>query len=376
MRRLVCLLVVALFGLSAIGANGCNPWALDDPTSPPATCPGVGGDGAGGGAGGDDGAGGTPDDGAGGGSTEVSAGAGAASSSTDASAGAGAGPSCSDVSAGAGAGPGVRPVHHPGGPRRRGGLGTAAEAFCPGLPPMMTSMPRLYPFTTLDLRAVAAAQNIGQGMTGVQFNRAVGLAFEDWVLTTMGQLPRNTTPLISAARQLKNASRGGLPKSVIPEYVDSLSLVVNFKPVGTWPWSQFFEVKAVTGALTLSTSQWQILGLIDVAAKSPVTTATNTYAPPPELMFTTTANTTIAQSVIDYASSRGVAIWQRMVFSDFTPPNNPDLYLGDANPLNPQLYGNAALPTFSGFPPSKLTSPTTPPSSLLVPGDPDPPDVD
>ncbi len=366
------MIALAFFAWLSIGANGCDPWALDDGTDkPPSVCQGGGGDGAGGdvGAGGDEGAGGAPDESMGAGAG--SAGAGAGSSSADVSAGAGAG---------AGASPGARPAQGPprhARPHRRGGLGTAQEAFCPALPPMMASMPHVYPFTTLDLRAVAAAQKIGMGLTGIQFNREVGLAFENWVLTTMGQLPRNTQSFLSPARQVANKANGGLPASVIPEYVAALSLVVDGTLVDIWPQSKFYEVKAVTGALVLSSSRSQILGLIDVLASSPVAVATEPYAPPPQLVFTTTGNTTISPTVFTYATQRGVAVWQQVVFSDFNPPGDPDLYLGPAVPLNPQVYGTATLPVLpSGWAPSKLTSPTTPPTNLLVPGDPDPPDVD
>ncbi len=53
----------------------------------------------------------------------------------------------------------------------------------------------------------------------------------------------------------------------------------------TWDYfnnSLFYEVKAVTGNLTLGTSNWQILGLLDVATSFPtVPPPPAAHAPPP-----------------------------------------------------------------------------------------------
>ena len=67
---------------------------------------------------------------------------------------------------------------------------------CQGTPQCATQAAALMPLTTTKLREIAMAQGIGAGTTGIQFNRAVGLAFESWVLGTMGQIPRYTKPLL------------------------------------------------------------------------------------------------------------------------------------------------------------------------------------
>ena len=71
----------------------------------------------------------------------------------------------------------------------------------------------------------------------------------------------------------------------------------------------FYEVKAVNGTLVLSTSKYQILGLLDVATTFPTVPA-GQHAPP-LVMFTTTSNTAISQGVVTQANTWGVAVWQQ-----------------------------------------------------------------
>ncbi len=394
MLRRTRLLLLVLF---AVLVPACWSLAADEEPDPCATGyggdDGFGGEGGGGFGGGDFGTGvGGSDVGTGIGGSDV----GTGPSSSDVGVGAGAGPSSSDVSVGAGGGFGARPVPRrqvgAGGararsmlrrlmrrPHRRDGIGTAQEALCPGLPPMWAAkVPPLVPLTTARLRQIAAAQGIGAGLTGIQLNRAYGLAFENWVLTMMNQLPRWTKPIPSPARQQKNMANGGLPGSVIPEQVTTVALV-NFvtSQASVYPVSGFWEVKAVTGTITLSTSRWQILGLIDVAAISSAAIATDPHAPPPEVVFTITGSTTIGADVVATATQRGVAIWVQAVFEDVTIPNdpNPDLYIGPRGALNESVYNGAIVGVVDGTGVgSKLTSPKTPP--MPVQNDPDPPEVD
>ncbi len=83
------------------------------------------------------------------------------------------------------------------------------------------------------------------------------------------------------------------------------------------------------------------------------------------------------------ATGLGVGVWQQIVSYDAnSDPNNPDLYLQEKpTPINPEVYTQALV-----FPPLKdvlypwphgpLTSPKTPATDLIVPGDPDPAEVD
>jgi hypothetical protein len=354
MRRAVLLLV---FLVLAAGVPSCDWLNLND--CPPLTGSMVpSGDGAGGG-GGDDGAGGS-DVGVGAGGSDVGVGVGV-----------GAGAGSADV--GAGAGPGGRAPPRRSRPVRwrwhyKEPIGTAVEAIC---------TPNLRLFTTTRLRQVAAANNIGVGLTGIQQSREIGLWFQTWVLYTIN-LPENMELILSPRRQAANMKNGGLPASVIPDPVQPLYLTGAEDAMGavTFPESQFLEVKAVTGNMTLSTSRYQILGLVDVASRSSAGTSTVPMHPPPQLIFLTTGNTTIGDDVKAQATALGVALWQAPVFEDLnTNPNNPMLYLNAFEPLNAQVYA-PAVPVVSqvAWPVSPLTAPPT--QLTVVPGDPDPPEVD
>ena len=45
------------------------------------------------------------------------------------------------------------------------------------------------------------------GQTGITQSRTIGLAFENWVLTTMGQVPRYKSPLLLSP--LRQAQKTG-----------------------------------------------------------------------------------------------------------------------------------------------------------------------
>jgi hypothetical protein len=277
---------VRLFGLVLGVGAGCNiagqpcGWlnlsACDSESTTSGAggnmCAGFGGYGGEGGAGGDDeGAGGDGSSGSGlGGNFGVSVGVGGGSfgDAVGASVGAGAGDGRSSGDEG----------HVARGPRHRGhrgGLGTAQQAGCgiswnfPSLPPPIPLPASAVTLSTTRLRFICTAQNIGNGATGIQFNNACGLQFEAWVLWTLQQQP-NKTPIPSMERQLANSKIGGKPAAVIPDYLIGLNVIDRDTGVTlTYSKSTFGEVKAVTGNLTLGYSQWQILGLIDVARLSP-----------------------------------------------------------------------------------------------------------
>ena len=348
-RRLIYLLLVSLLAFA-----GCQLWALAADEEPGPCAAGVGGaDGAGGGGGG--GAGGAY----GAGGSDVGpglggSGVGVASSSADVS---GAGPS-----SGAGGGFSARPVPHRARRlrrHRRGGLGTAREADCPLVPSMNLPPPPPTPMwvglDTQTLRQIAIQNNIRgcASQTGITQSRTIGVAFETWVLKTMGQLPRWTTPIYSPLRALQNKNKpGGLPKSVIPEFVSSQVTFSLQSPLSLtrdyFPNSMFYEVKAVTGVLTPGTSQWQILGLLNVASIFPTVPA-GPHAPP-LVMFTTTSNTTISQPVVTTATGSGVAVWQQIVEYDANSatPSNPTLRIASPACLNPSVYPTPSS-TFSSF---------------------------
>ena len=385
MKRFVCLLV-AWFAVAA--APGCDWLGSLISDCPPLTGNIVYSGDGGGGAGGDDGYGGAPDDGFGGSdvgvgdsSSDVGVGAGPGSS---ADVGAGAGPgSSADVGAGAGSARSApvphrmrRPPHHghwkwiP-----REDIGVAVEAIC---------TPNLSPFTTTRLRQVAAANGIGVGQTGITQSRTIGLAFETWVLTTLGVVPnppgpgRNTTLFPSPQRAGANKTKGGLPASVIPEYVTVPVPLRLGTRVLRHPLSSLFEVKAVTGVITLGTSQWQILGLIDVTSQSPAGTPDLPSAPRPELVFTTTGNTAISPAVACEATPFGVAIWQQHGVRGPHHAGRPEpgSLHRRTHLAEPERLRRRPFPWRSGRPrrAQQVDAPTT--QLTPIPGDPDPPEVD
>jgi hypothetical protein len=260
-------------------------------------------------------------------------------------------------------------------------LGSNHMGFCTGAvqcPPPQP--PNWQPLTTVKLRWIAAQNGIGAGQTGIQQSRTIGVEFEKWVLTTIGVYPappnpgRNTMSFMSQARKTKT---GGLPASVIPEYV-TFQYILNPPSMLVFPKSVFYEVKAVTNPITLGTSNWQTYGLLDVARQA---------MPPgglkaaPAVIFITTGSTTVSTGVVAQANDPmwNVAIWQVETYYDANSPNpsNPNLSLGKPQCLNPGVYGGTLLKPITGsWPASQLTSPTTPSAMLVVPGDPDPAEVD
>jgi hypothetical protein len=170
---------------------------------------------------------------------------------------------------------------------------------------------------------------------------------------------------------------------VIPEFVgDQTGTQISIPSMGMstvyFNQSVFFEVKAVASPLSESTSKWQILGLLDVARSFP-TVPTQPH-PPPAVYFTTTDNTAVSPGVVTKATGWTVAVWQRTVLYDANSanPNNPDLSLGPEKCLNPTLYAGwmASWIVPGPFPSHPLTWATLEEqASVVVPGDPDPAEV-
>jgi RHS repeat-associated protein len=197
------------------------------------------------------------------------------------------------------------------------------------------------------LRTIADAQGIGGGLTGVQYNRAIGRAFQDTALYIVGQtvqgyaLPENFTAFYSPLRQ---ASFGGTG-DVIPDAIKNTTLQfggAQGPQTPSFTQSALFEVKAVNapsylfglfGGLSPSSSNGQILGLLDTAYQKWPKVA------PSMLIFLTTSNTDIAQSTLAWATTHGVAVWQAKAYA-VTDPSDPGKWLIGFHPaqlLNPDL---------------------------------------
>jgi hypothetical protein len=369
MRRILLVLFIALLAGAAPSCNALNAFGNLWSSS---TCNGAGGGGAGGDGAGGDGAGGDDEGG---------------------DPGEGVGVGAADVGVGVGAGVGGgsseerrprRHAHRHAQRRPRGnsyyypglgsGLGVAVQADCPQMGAMQPTGPVKQGLTTQKLRAIAAAVGIGKGLTGIQLSQKIGLAFQDWVLY-MHMLPQWKQPILSPERQNQNK---GLPASVVPDSLTDVTLYSTETGLMVFPLSEFWEMKAVNGTLFLSTSQYQILGLLNVAQISLAGTSTLPQHPPPVVAFTTTFNTNISPSVLARATQWGVAVWQEVVYYDASDTTgNPDLYLGPIGPMNDAVYPPNVniVPQYLNTKPAKLTD-AQPGLAVPVPANPDPPTVD
>lgn len=217
--------------------------------------------------------------------------------------------------------------------------------------------------TTDRLRYAAPILGIGEGKTGIQFSRAVGRSFQEYVTDTFSGWSENTTPVDST---LRREFTNGYRTKVIP---DMMGYLVAQGPYGTVAYekSSFFEMKAVKGKIYLSSSQYQIYGLIDVADNSPA--SADRWTVP--IYFITTGNTAIYEDVALQASQRNVAIFQSIVCED------PDalraswwLQRSETFPINAQAYN------VGGFNADGLRTIHPPKRSPVYPsGDPDPAEV-
>jgi hypothetical protein len=220
------------------------------------------------------------------------------------------------------------------------------SGICQGtLQPCPQAQPNWVGLDTGTLRTICTNNvNGAASQSGVTLNRTCGVAFETWCLKTMGWLPRWKDLIPSPRRKNQNLNKGGLPASVVPEQVLDQS---SFMTWVEFPLSLFVEVKAVNGTLTLGTSQYQILGLLDVATLAQAPAGPHA---PPAVFFITTSNTAISMTplqVVDQATTWGVAVWQQIVYYDANGGTNPNLSLGDpTNPqptcLNDSVYGSYA----------------------------------
>jgi len=164
------------------------------------------------------------------------------------------------------------------------------------------------PLTTDRLRYAAPILGVGVGKTGVQFSRDVGRSFQEYVqFNYPPQHYENTKPYASGVRADNTAGyRNGPIINVIPDIVRSAVIHTLYGDL-YYPESVFYEMKAVKGTLYLSSSQWQIDGLIDIAAVSPGTK--DGWNMP--IYFVTTGNTTINSSVLRSGQCSGCRDFSR-----------------------------------------------------------------
>ncbi len=178
-------------------------------------------------------------------------------------------------------------------------------------------------FGTEQLRNLCKARKWDVGVDQITFNKKVGKAFEETALQYFG-LKENRVNFNAPERAQRNYPN--LPTQVRPDAKESFTLVWNEGNNGAAHIERlenFFmaEVKAYSGTLELSTNKYQILGELEAVKKAwdkvmndpyfmaiqpPINRMTNA----PVLVFITTDDTEIGQSIIDEAKAKGVNIWQ------------------------------------------------------------------
>jgi hypothetical protein len=193
----------------------------------------------------------------------------------------------------------------------------------------------LFLLTTNRLQTIADAAGITKGLTKgtIQYNRAVGLAFQNFVLESTGQ-QENLFRFDSPARA---AATMGKRKSVVPDAagdIEVIQLVGKRRiPAEFHAWSVFTEVKAWNGVIGLSTSYHQMEGLIDALSSSSGGQRKPSLA---TLWLVTTADTVIGPDVKAYATQKGVALYQSyvLVVPAAPDPKNQLLAVLPGFPLN------------------------------------------
>ncbi len=168
------------------------------------------------------------------------------------------------------------------------------------------------PATTSDLQSAIAAKGLLDGLTkgSLPYNRIVGRVVQDAALACY-DLSENGINFPAPARA---KATNGRYVTVRPDAVDNLTIedttydyfqgpihTETVIPGGVW-----FEVKAVSGTISLSYENYQILGLVEGATR----TVPRKCGYPAILCFITAADTTIGSDVINEASKRGLLLYQ------------------------------------------------------------------
>jgi alpha-tubulin suppressor-like RCC1 family protein len=223
--------------------------------------------------------------------------------------------------------------------------------------------------TTVRLRELAKERGIGAGMTGIQFNRAVGLAFQGVAIWSLYQREdSNTFFLESPVRQRFTT---GAVSNVVPDYLAPYVRGTTGPGTTVFPNSVLTEVKAVAGIMSLSYSRHQIRGLVDAAKLSPLGITNSQW---PMVEFITTADTLIGLDTVEESTLRQVEIRQRLVLE----LAGGFLQVGPGRSLNGSWWtmfisGRTAVP---GLLPGRTIAPLGSHVGESPTDDPDPPTVE
>lgn len=196
------------------------------------------------------------------------------------------------------------------------------------------------PLYNSQLRQIIIGQNIG-GLSQGRLSQMVGTVFESAVLRSMG-LDSNTDAIASDLRgQLTN----GAKSYVVPDAIGTTTSlepnsVLGFKGsvlgMTTEVGLMFLDAKTTTGSKPLSKSydSYQLSGFIDVLA------TTKTAKGIGVLELVTTAETTVGDTLVEYATERGVAIYHRTSSYD---PETRKFVVGGRELLNPSVLGDKQI---------------------------------
>jgi hypothetical protein len=161
--------------------------------------------------------------------------------------------------------------------------------------------------TTTDLRQMVGNP---KNLKGIQYNRAVGLAFQEAVLENLPgpkQLPSNTKRFSTTERAKKWGIRSVIPDGVAGASEGSPSSLPPF--ITTHPESTFIEVKALNGVLNLDYGRGQIVGMLDALSQSPAASSTGPRRAYPSLYLIITEDTALSTDIELRGRDLNVLVW-------------------------------------------------------------------
>jgi RHS repeat-associated protein len=118
--------------------------------------------------------------------------------------------------------------------------------------------------------------------------------------------------------------------------IGTMFLSTDFTIMGVNKLSNFFEVKAGKGSVSLSSFEYQALGLLEAASMSPAAKA----GFPPRITFISTSSLKIGQTYKDEATKRGIALRQILVYESCDYPGRFQTS-SDNLPINLDVYPNS-----------------------------------